>query len=88
MDKKSTKGLTAVEARALADKAEVLLGRIYKGIKEQARESMTTLNYYLSDASAIAVETVVNTLKIEGYQVEAVTNKTDDVVETVIKIAW
>lgn len=68
---KEIKKITAKEARELADESEFTLRHIYKYIRECAEENGTTLEWCTDNLSKIALETIVTTLKDDGFKVEA-----------------
>ena len=90
---KEAKVLTAAEARALADGAEVLIARIGKCIKDCAKEGTTKFSYSAYNASEAAVGKAVMALRGAGYSV-TVSNEREagragmQDIETVLTIAW
>ena len=68
---KEIKKITANEARKLADESEFTLRHIYKVIRERAEENGTTLEWRIDNLSKVALETIVTTLKDDGFKVEA-----------------
>lgn len=68
---KEIKKITANEARKLADESEFTLRHIYKVIRERAEENGTTLEWCIDNLSKVALETIVTTLKDDGFKVEA-----------------
>ena len=87
------KMLSAAEARALADSAEVLITRIGKCIKDCAKEGSTMFSYSAYNASEAAVDKVVAALKGAGYSVTVNEKRETGCVdapgiETVLTIAW
>ena len=68
---KEIKKITANEARKLADESEFTLRHIYKVIRERAEENGTTLECCIDNLSKVALETIVTTLKDDGFKIEA-----------------
>ena len=68
---KEIKKITANEARKLADESEFTLRHIYKVIRERAEENGTTLEWRIDNLSKVALETIVTTLKDDGFKIEA-----------------
>lgn len=77
------KRISAEEARKMSDEVEIALTRIYKFIKEQARENARSLFYNIMDPSKTAVSAIQKDLTEQGYTVTV--NDNDDCVELLIK---
>lgn len=85
----NVKPITASEARSIADAAEVLIKRVYKAIKESAKESMTRLDYSIFDPSQAAVAAVAKSLESNGYTVTVITsNASEGHMENTLRISW
>jgi len=71
---KELKGITAKEARKLADESDFTLRHIYKVIREHAEENSTSLEWCLCAISKPALDAVKAALKEDGFNIEC----TDD----------
>jgi len=61
--------VSAAEARDIANDAGFLLKRMYKLIKECAKEGQTAFDYGFSHPSTKMINTLVETLRLNGYTV-------------------
>ena len=77
---KEIKGITAKEARELADSSDYTLKHIYKYIRERASENAVLLEWCSSGLSDAAVETIVSDLNGAGFKVKAD--------KGILKISW
>lgn len=69
MDEKKKQTITAAEARNLAETSSVTLNRIYKLIRDVAKENEISINYGISSISGKAFKAVVDDLTANGYTV-------------------
>ncbi len=66
---KELKGITAKEAREIADSSDFTLKHIYKEIRRFATENRTRLDWFCADGSKAAMNAAVNTLREAGFKV-------------------
>lgn len=67
---KEIRGITAKEARRLADESDFTLKHIYKLIRERAEENGTSTNWCFYDISDSALEIIKVNLKEDGFYIE------------------
>lgn len=81
--------LSAKEARKITDSPVFILARIYKLIKEAAKEGATRMTYDIPFGSSEAVEVIENDLSQQGYQVNSkLIREDDDFYTYFITINW
>ena len=64
------KGITAKEARKLADSSDYAIKHIYKYIRERANENATVLDWCICDLSGAALEHIIAGLIEDGFKVD------------------
>jgi len=83
------KKLNATEARAITDSSDIILARIYKLIKDAAKEGATRFVYDIPYGSPAGVQIIEKDLVQQGYQVKVDRVDEDEEFYTYfIKISW
>lgn len=83
------KKLAASEARTITNSPDYLLARIYKLIKEAAKEGATRLDFNIPFGSQEVVEAIKDDLLQQGYMISTKRVEEEDGLYTyVITINW
>ena len=81
--------LSAREARKITNSPVFILARIYKLIKEAAKEGATKMTYDIPFGSSAAVKVIESDLSQQGYQVSSkLLRENDDFYTYFITISW
>ncbi len=72
------KNLTAKEARSIAESSEFLKNRIYKAIREAAKECHTAMVWDVENSSPVMIEKVMSALQEDGYTVKYTQEETTE----------
>ena len=79
---KELKGITAKEARELADSSDFTLKHIYKEIRTHATENSTSMEWCTYDLSRPALDGAKLRLKEDGFNVK------EDKENHILSISW
>ncbi len=80
------KFLTAKEARELAESSQCLKNRVYKAIREEAKECRTMLTWEVRGSSQLIINNLITSLRNDGYIVSR-SEPTEGISDT-IAISW
>lgn len=61
--------ISAKEARQLVETSPILLNRVYKNIKEAAREGASRLDWNVSTLDNATIKKLIDSLKSDGFSV-------------------
>lgn len=93
MEETKTKKITASEARKIADSTNSFLNRVYKVIREDSKEGLTSITYDCSYTSKVLLDAAIKDLQENGFKVDTVNminpyNVTLDHTYEFLKIRW